>query len=122
MGSLPRPSDLILAKRNYDVGRMSRERLDDLHDRAVQITIDQLQSIGCQIVTDGEQSKPSCLTYPIFDSIGADFKVYRRGFCLDRTHKDAFLIPRLIRAPFRYTTYAHRYLEVAKRFTDLPIK
>ena len=31
-------------------------------------------------------------------------------------------LPRLIKAPFRYATYAHKYLDVAKRLTTKPVK
>lgn len=31
-------------------------------------------------------------------------------------------LPRLVKAPFRYATYAHKYLDVAKRLTTKPLK
>ena len=31
-------------------------------------------------------------------------------------------LPRLIKAPFQYVTYAHRYLDVAKQLTNKPVK
>ena len=31
-------------------------------------------------------------------------------------------LPRLVKAPFQYVTYAHKYLDVAKRLTKKPIK
>ena len=31
-------------------------------------------------------------------------------------------LPRLVKAPFRYATYAYKYLDVAKKLTKKPIK
>lgn len=31
-------------------------------------------------------------------------------------------LPRLIKGPFRYATHADEYMNVAKQFTNLPIK
>jgi 5-methyltetrahydropteroyltriglutamate--homocysteine methyltransferase len=31
-------------------------------------------------------------------------------------------LPRLVKAPFQYATYAHKYLDAAKRLTTKPVK
>jgi 5-methyltetrahydropteroyltriglutamate--homocysteine methyltransferase len=56
IGSIPRPLELI------DAIRASSPDLDRLYDRALRDTIQQLESTGSPVITDGEQTKPSFAT------------------------------------------------------------
>ncbi|CAF4447290.1 unnamed protein product [Adineta steineri] len=69
IGSIPRPKELIIAQRNYRYGTMTYDRLSDYYTRAIQTTIQQFETTGSSIITDGEQTNPSFLTYPILHNI-----------------------------------------------------
>ena len=93
--------------------------LDALYDAAVRDTIAQFEATGSPVITDGEQRKyHNFWTYCV------------QG--LANTAPDGFKIPfaaghhrrmlRLTDGPFRYHTYADRYLDVALRYAHRPVK
>jgi 5-methyltetrahydropteroyltriglutamate--homocysteine methyltransferase len=116
IGSIPRPIVLIdtVAK-----GDSEDPNLVPLYEDAIRDTIERFEATGSPVVTDGEQRK-----YHNF----ATYCVHG----LPNTAPDGFTIPfsdghtrrlsRLTRGPFRYTRYADSYLDVAKRYTHLPVK
>jgi len=55
-------------------GRIGAEELEGLYADAVAETIRQLEATGSPVVTDGEQRKPSFVTYPIhgLDGLAGD--------------------------------------------------
>ncbi|CAF4875890.1 unnamed protein product, partial [Rotaria sp. Silwood1] len=122
IGSIPRPDDLITAQRNYRDGRITLDRLNDYYKRAIQITVEEMEATGSPIVTDGEQTKPSFLTYPIFALFNEYYKFTSDCFSLKFADGHQRLLPRLTKAPFRYAVYAHSYIDAAKLITQLPIK
>lgn len=101
---------------------MTSDRLNDYFIRAVQTTIEQLEATGSTVITDGEQMKPSALTYPIFPLLNEYYTFSQNCFSLKFTDGHQRAIPRLIKAPFRYAVYAHTFLDVAKKFSHSPIK
>src|SRR5882724_10709351 len=116
IGSIPRPADLIqrIAKSDSeDPG------LDRLYEDAIRDTIERFEAAGSPVVSDGEQRK-----YHNF----ATYCVHG----LPNTAPDGFVIPfsdghtrrlsRLTSGPFRYKRYADSYLEVAQRYTHVPVK
>jgi 5-methyltetrahydropteroyltriglutamate--homocysteine methyltransferase len=113
---------LIAAQRSYRYGRINRDRLNDFYKRAVQTTIEQLEATGSQVMTDGEQTKPSFLTYPIFSLVDECYTFSQDCFSLKFADGHQRALPRLTKAPFRYAVNAHTYIDVAKQFTQLPIK
>ena len=88
----------------------------------MQTTIEQLEATGSPVLTDGEQTKPSFLTYPIFALMDEFYTFSQDCFSLKFADGHQRALPRLVKAPFRYAVYAHTYLDVAKQFTQLPIK
>ena len=93
--------------------------MEPLYENAVRDTIKQFEATGSPVLTDGEQRKyHNFWTYCV------------QG--LANTAPDGFEIPftaghsrrmlRLTGGPFHYQTYADRYLEMALRFTDRPVK
>ena len=122
MGSLPRPDELIKALRNYRHGRISKDRLQDYYTRAVQTTVEQFEATGSPVITDGEQTKPSFLTYPIFALLDKSYSFSLDCFSLKFADGHQRALPRLIKAPFRYAVYADTYMDMAKEFTILPLK
>src|ERR1041385_2605825 len=65
IGSIPRPPELIEGVRQFAAGRISRDEMRSLDDRAIRDTIQRFEATGSPVITDGEQSKPSFVTYPI---------------------------------------------------------
>jgi 5-methyltetrahydropteroyltriglutamate--homocysteine methyltransferase len=93
--------------------------LDPLYDEAIRDTIERFEATGSPVVTDGEQRKyHNFWTYSV------------EG--LPNTAPDGFKIPfaaghtrrmlRLTGGPFRYQRYADRYLDVALRYANRPVK
>ncbi len=115
IGSIPRPASLIEAR----AATAEASTLEGLYDAAVRDTITRFEATGSPVITDGEQRK-----YHNFWT-----------YCVDglpNTAPDGFEIPfaaghsrrmlRLTGGPFRYQTYADRYLEVALRYAERPVK
>src|SRR5687767_15486060 len=111
IGSIPRPLPLLEAIAKQ--GDHTDPHLDPLYEQAVQDTIEQFEATGSPVITDGEQRKyHNFWTYCV------------EG--LPNTAPDGFQIPfsaghvrrmlRLTTGPFRYQTYADRYLEVALKY------
>jgi len=119
---LPRPNELLQTQTRFYHGRLGGELLNDYYLRAVQTTIEQLEATGSQIVTDGEQMKPSFLIYPINELVEEYYSYSLDCYTIKSANGDHRALPRLIKAPFRYSTYAASYLEKAQQFTKLPIK
>jgi 5-methyltetrahydropteroyltriglutamate--homocysteine methyltransferase len=118
IGSIPRPQMLIEGIEAFKVGRISQKELDSLYDSVIRDTIQLFEATGSPVITDGEQSKPSFVTYPIhgLENIAPD------GVTIPFVDGHTRQLPRLTAGPFRYKTYAHRYLEVARRYAHVPVK
>src|SRR5438552_2052514 len=65
IGSIPRPPELVEAMRQLASGRSSPDRVRPLYEQAVRDTIQRFEATGSPVITDGEQSKPSFVSYPI---------------------------------------------------------
>ena len=59
IGSLLRPSELILAREDAAAGRIPRARFKVIEDRAVEDAIRLQESVGLRVITDGEQRRLS---------------------------------------------------------------
>ena len=117
IGSIPRPVKLIAAI--AEAGDFADPKLDPLYEEAIRDTIKQFEATGSPVISDGEQRKyHNFWTYSVHG--------------LQNTAPDGFKIPfsaghvrrmlRLTAGPFRYKTYADRYLEVAQGYAHLPLK
>ena len=118
IGSIPRPISLIEAARAFEAGAISKEKLQAIHDAAVRDTIQRFEATGSPVITDGEQAKHSYATYPVhgLKNIAAD------GIPILFADGHLRQLPRLTAGPFRYRTSADVYLEMARRYTLLPLK
>ena len=118
IGSSPRPPALIEGIEAFAAGRLSRGELDSLSRTTVIDTIRLFEATGSPVITDGEQTKPSFATYPIhgLGSLAPD------GVVITFADGHVRQLPRLTAGPFRYTTYADEYLEVARRHARVPVK
>jgi 5-methyltetrahydropteroyltriglutamate--homocysteine methyltransferase len=62
VGSLLRPSWLIEARQNFNAGKITREALRPLEDRAVREVVAMQEEIGLRSITDGEFRRQTYLT------------------------------------------------------------
>jgi len=118
IGSIPRPEELVESLKAYRRGDLSPEALDRVHDRAHRATVDSFERTGSPVITDGEQAKPSFLTYPIEGAPNLEPGGVEIPFEAGHTRQ----LPRLTEGPFRYETYAVEYLERAQAHASVPVK
>ncbi len=118
IGSIPRPQALIDAFAAHAAGRLTDDALETAQSAALAETLARFAATGSPIITDGEQTKPSFATYPIagLASLAPDGAVI--PFADGHTRQ----LPRLTAGPFRYRTYASKYVGEARRLTELPLK
>jgi 5-methyltetrahydropteroyltriglutamate--homocysteine methyltransferase len=118
IGSIPRPQALIDAMGAFAAGELSDERLRELQDEAVRDTIERLEATGSPVITDGEQTKSSFVTYPLegLTNLAPDGAVI--PFADGHTRR----LPRLTSGPFRYGRHADGYLETARKHARVPVK
>jgi 5-methyltetrahydropteroyltriglutamate--homocysteine methyltransferase len=118
IGSIPRPPELIEGMGEFAAGRISRDKLRSLSDRAIRDTIQRFEATGSPIITDGEQTKPSFATYPIH---GLE-TLAPGGVTIPFADGHTRQLPRLTAGPFRYRTYAAQFLDEARKQTRVPVK
>jgi methionine synthase II (cobalamin-independent) len=102
IGSIPRPPDLLAAMAGHDRGKVSDAELAAAQDEAIRDTIRRLEETGSPVVTDGEQSKPSFVTYPIvgLSDLAPD------GIVIPFADGHQRQLPVLTGGPFRYQVHA----------------
>src|SRR5262245_28175474 len=116
IGSIPRPPALLSALVD---GCADEATVESLYEDAVRDTIERFEATGSPVITDGEQHKyHNFWTYAVEGISNTHPDGFRIPFNAGHTHR----MPRLASGPFRYRRYADTYLEVAQRYSDLPIK
>src|SRR5882762_11751131 len=107
IGSVPRPPELLAAMRSAAAGTLSPERLQAAEQSAVRDTIARFEQTGSPIITDGEQTKPSFVTYPLagLKNLAPD------GIVIPFADGHTRQLPKLTAGPFRYAANAVSYLE-----------
>jgi methionine synthase II (cobalamin-independent) len=118
IGSVPRPAELVAAMRDAAEGRVSDKELEALREQALQETIAEFEATGSPVITDGEQLKPSFVTYPIQGLA----TLSPNGVVIPFADGHTRQLPAITAGPFRYQTYADSYLEHARRYATRPIK
>src|SRR3989304_3756513 len=118
IGSIPRPQELVKGLQAAAEGRISELALESLYDEAVRDSIKRFEETRSPVITDGEQTKPSFVTYPIhgLTNLAPD------GVVIAFADGHTRVLPRLTGGPFRYQTYADSYLQRAKKLTRVPVK
>jgi 5-methyltetrahydropteroyltriglutamate--homocysteine methyltransferase len=115
IGSIPRPIALIEA---IKASGSSDPALDPLFEEAIRDTIERFEATGSPVITDGEQRK-----YHNFATYSVDglpnispygFKIH----FVDHVRQ----LPRLTSGPFKYLLSADKFIDVAKGYTNLPLK
>jgi 5-methyltetrahydropteroyltriglutamate--homocysteine methyltransferase len=118
IGSIPRPRLLIEGMHAAAQGTISADELDARYADAVRETIATFEATGSPVITDGEQRKPSFVTYPIhgLEGLAPD------GVVIPFEDGHTRQLPRLTRGPFKYQTYADSFLAEARRTATRPLK
>lgn len=118
VGSVPRPRELQQAMVSHANGEMTVEELDALFDQTVNETIQRFEATGSPVISDGEQTKSSFVTYPLdgLDNLAPD------GIVIPFEDGHTRQLPRLTRGPFKYASYAGTYLARAQKFATRPVK
>ena len=118
IGSIPRPPDLIEGMSRFAAGGMSAGELQKLFDGATRDTIKRFEQTGSPVITDGEQTKPSFVTYPIdgLETLTAG------GVTIPFADGHTRQLPLLAKGPFRFRTYADKFLKAAKQHATVPVK
>jgi 5-methyltetrahydropteroyltriglutamate--homocysteine methyltransferase len=118
IGSIPRPQELIDGMAAVGRGEMSPDGLQELQDRALRDTIERFEATGSPVISDGEQTKSSFVTYPLegLENLAPDGAVI--PFADGHTRQ----LPRLTSGPFRFGRHADGYLEAAQRYAHVPVK
>jgi 5-methyltetrahydropteroyltriglutamate--homocysteine methyltransferase len=108
IGSLPRTATVLAAVQANDT---------DVVAEAARETIARLEELGSPVVTDGEQGKPSFVTYPLNGlALAPDGAVI--PFADGHTRQ----LPKLTAGPFRYGSYAGDYTRSAAKVATVPVK
>lgn len=118
IGSIPRPQSLMNGVAAFAAGEITQDELDALYNDALRDTLRSFEATGSPVITDGEQSKPSFATYPIHGLENLSFDGVVIPFADGHTRQ----LPRLTGGPFRFKTFADRYLREARQHTDVPLK
>jgi len=118
IGSIPRPLALIEGMGAFAAGELSRDELRALQDDAVRDTIERFEATGSPVISDGEQTKPSFVTYPLdgLENLAPD------GVVIPFADGHTRQLPRFTSGPFRFGTHADAYLEAAQRHAHVPVK
>jgi 5-methyltetrahydropteroyltriglutamate--homocysteine methyltransferase len=97
---------------------MTAEEFERASEDALRDTIRRFEDTGSPVITDGEQSKPSFATYPLQGCAN----LASGGVLIPFVDGHTRQLPVLTAGPFRYGTYASKYLAAAKRLTKVPVK
>jgi 5-methyltetrahydropteroyltriglutamate--homocysteine methyltransferase len=118
IGSLPRSPELLAALAAHAQNQLTDAELAAVQDAAVAQTIAEFQAAGSPVVTDGEQTKPSFLTYPLAGLEGLVPDGLEIPFADGHTRQ----LPVLSSGPFAYGVHAESFLKAAQRHADVPVK
>lgn len=118
IGSIPRPAGLLTAMASRERGEIGEAELATAQDEAIRDTIRRFEEAGSPVVTDGEQSKPSFVTYPIAGLAN----LAGGGITIPFADGHQRQLPVLTGGPFRYQVHADAYLKAALPYASVPVK
>jgi 5-methyltetrahydropteroyltriglutamate--homocysteine methyltransferase len=104
--------------RRFAAEAISAGELQALFDGATRDTIKRFEQTGSPVITDGEQTKPSFVTYPIdgLETLTAG------GVTIPFADGHTRQLPLLAKGPFRFRAYADKFLKAAKQHATVPVK
>jgi 5-methyltetrahydropteroyltriglutamate--homocysteine methyltransferase len=114
IGSIPRSPELI----NAIISQSGSIDLQKLYDDAIKETLTEFEKTGSPVISDGEQTKSSFVTYPLegLKNLAAE------GMEINFEDGHSRQLPLLTKGPFRYSNYADKYLKFAQQSTKTPVK
>ncbi len=118
VGSVPRSPELQAAMGAHAAGTMDDAEFESVLDAAVAETIGRLEATGSPVLSDGEQTKSSFVTYPLDGMTTLSPEGVEIPFDDGHTRQ----LPVLTAGPFEYQNLAGSYVERARKFTDRPLK
>jgi 5-methyltetrahydropteroyltriglutamate--homocysteine methyltransferase len=116
IGSIPRSPQLLAAIAAHGP---TSSMMDSIYEEAIAETIREFEATGSPVITDGEQRKyHNFWTYSVhgLPNMAPD------GFEIPFSAGHVRRMPRLIHGPFRYLRKADSYLDVARKYTQHPLK
>jgi 5-methyltetrahydropteroyltriglutamate--homocysteine methyltransferase len=118
IGSIPRPPALLAAMAGHAQGEVSDTELAAAQDEAIRDTIRRFEETGSPVISDGEQAKPSFVTYPIagLANLAPD------GIVIPFADGHQRQLPALTGGPFRYQVHADTYLKTAAGYANAAVK
>lgn len=117
IGSIPRPLELLKAIETC--GDPDDRTLDRMYEDAIRDTIERFEATGSPVITDGEQRKyHNFWTYSVHGMSNTSPDGFKIPFAAGHVRR----MPKLLAKPFRYKTYADKYLDIAKRFAHVAMK
>jgi methionine synthase II (cobalamin-independent) len=118
IGSIPRPAELQQAMVAHASGDITDQELRELQAEVVQETIHRFELTGSPVITDGEQTKPSFISYPLagLTNLAGD------GVVIPFADGHSRRLPKLTAGPFRYFAHAGDYTREARRYATRPVK
>jgi len=117
IGSIPRPPELIDSI--AALGDHANPKLDPLYEEAIRDTVKRFEETGSPVITDGEQRKyHNFWTYCVHGLPNTSAEGFKIPFAAGHVRR----MPRLTAGPFRYRVYADCYIDVARRYTKMPLK
>jgi 5-methyltetrahydropteroyltriglutamate--homocysteine methyltransferase len=118
IGSIPRTREVVEANEAAMLGKLSGGELEGVLEEGVRETIASLEATGSPVVSDGEQSKSSFVTYAIegLENLAPG------GVQIPFEDGHTRQLPTLTGGPFRYGVHADRYLRAAQGYATVPVK
>jgi 5-methyltetrahydropteroyltriglutamate--homocysteine methyltransferase len=114
IGSIPRPAELVEAISSAS----GKADLVRLYEKAVIDTLAEFVKTGSPVITDGEQTKSSFVTYPL-EGLS---NITSGGMRIEFNDGHFRQLPLLTKGPFRYGNYAVQYLRYARKQTSSLLK
>ncbi|MBL8948696.1 MAG: hypothetical protein JNK45_36325, partial [Myxococcales bacterium] len=114
IGSIPRPAALLDAM----APAISPIVLAAAQQAALVDTIRRFEATGSPIISDGEQTKSSFVTYPLTGLTN----LAPGGVVIPFADGHTRELPVITAGPFRYGAHAAAFVEAARQITDHPIK
>jgi len=114
IGSIPRSAELIEAM----TSQPNSDYFKKLLARETELTVREFEETGSPVISDGEQSKSSFVTYPLQGLSN----ISNGGMKIEFADGHSRQLPLLTEGPFRYGNYAVQYLTMAQKFAKVPVK
>ncbi len=118
VGSIPRSPELQSSMQQFAAGEIDQAAMDAAFDHAVKDTLERFTATGSPMLSDGEQTKSSFVTY-VMDGLE---NLAPGGVTIPFEDGHTRQLPQLTSGPFRYGMYAGSYLPRARKFTAMPMK